>query len=240
MGDSTFRLATVGDLHCREQDAHKMKELFRAMSAEADGIVLCGDLTDRGLPEEVRALCDGMGSLSIPCAAVLGNHDLESGEVKHVMHALHDAGVCVLDGGHVVFADEVGIAGVKGFGGGFDAGMLQPFGESAIKAFVQEAVAEALKLEVALGQLDMPKKVVILHYAPIAQTTEGENPEIRPYLGTSRLAGPIDNFGASLVVHGHAHHGTYSGQTSRGVPVYNVSTPVLKRALDKKFVVHEL
>lgn len=240
MGDSTFRLGAVGDLHCREGDAARMKELFRAMNAECDGVVLCGDLTDHGLGEEVRVLADALSTLTIPCAAVLGNHDCEAGAAKEICHALHDAGVYVLDGDHVVLAGEVGIAGTKGFGGGFGTAMLQPFGEGAIKTFVQEGVSETLKLEVALGQLDVEKRVVALHYSPVVDTTEGENPEIRPYLGTSRLAGPIDAYGATFVVHGHAHHGAHAGRTPRGVPVFNVATPVLRRNLDRRFLVLEL
>jgi Icc-related predicted phosphoesterase len=118
--------------------------------------------------------------------------------------------------------------------------MLQAFGEPAVKAFVQEAVNEALKLEAALAQLDVPKKVVLLHYAPIAATTDGEDPEVRGYLGTSRLVAPCDAFGALAVFHGHAHHGAPEGRTPKGVPVYNVALPVLKRVSDRKFRTFDL
>ena len=124
---------------------------------------------------------------------------------------------------------------MKGFGCGFGKGTLQAFGEPAVKAFVQEAVNEALKLEAALAQLDTPKKVVLVHYAPIAATTEGELPEIRPFLGTTRLAACCDSFGALAVFHGHAHHGAPEGRTPSGIPVYNVAMPVLKRVSEKRF-----
>lgn len=238
--DRKFRLAAVGDLHCREDQQERIKELVREVNGEADGLVLCGDLTDRGLPDETKALAEALAGLRVPCAAVLGNHDWEAGSVKELAKVLHDVGVHVLDGDHIALSEEVGVAGVKGFGGGFGASMLQPFGEGAIKAFVQEGVSEALKLEVALGQLDTPKRVVLTHYAPIAETTEGESAEIRPYLGTSRLATAIDLYGADVALHGHAHHGSHEGRTAKGVPVYNVAMPLLRRSVGKHFLLLEL
>ena len=139
-----------------------------------------------------------------------------------------------------MFDRRLGIAGVKGFAGGFEKGMLQAFGEPAVKGFVQEAVNEGLKLEAALAQLDLPKKVVLMHYAPIAATTDGEDPALRPFLGTTRLAAPCDAFGAIAVFHGHAHHGAPEGRTPGGIPVYNVAMPVLKRVWDSKFRTFEL
>jgi Icc-related predicted phosphoesterase len=171
---------------------------------------------------------------------VLGNHDYEGGVVKDVIRILGEANVEVLDGDHAVFDGRLGMAGVKGFAGGFEGGMLQAFGEPAIKAFVQEAVSEALKLEAALAQLDLPRKVVLMHYAPVRETVGGEPPELLPYLGSSRLAGPCDAFGALAVFNGHAHHGAAEGRTPRGVPVYNVAAPVLKNAFDRRFRVVEL
>jgi Icc-related predicted phosphoesterase len=171
---------------------------------------------------------------------VLGNHDFEGGMVRDVVKALTEAKVQVLDGDHALFQRRVGVAGVKGFGGGFERGMLQAFGEPAIKAFVQEAVTEALKLEAALAQLDVDLRIVLLHYAPIAATCQGEAPELLPYLGTSRLGVACDAFGATAIIHGHAHHGVSDGRTPGGRPVYNVALPVLKRAGDRKFRVIEL
>ena len=231
-----FRLAAAGDLHCRSDQHGRFREVVKAVNGEADGLVLCGDLTDRGLVDEAKTLAEALSGLRVPCAAVLGNHDFEAGHVEEVVRILRDADVQVLDGDHAIFDRRLGIAGVKGFGCGFDAAMLQAFGEPAIKAFVQESVNEALKLEAALGQLDIAHRVVIMHYAPIAATTEGEAPEIRPFLGTSRLAMSVDAFGAQAIFHGHAHHGTLEGRTPRGVPVYNVAMPLLRKTLgDRRF-----
>ena len=239
-GDSVFRLAAVGDLHCREDQHGRFRDLVKAVNGEADALVIAGDLTDRGTLDEAKTLAEALAQLQVPCVAVLGNHDFEGGVVKELTKLLHDVGVQVLDGDHVVLEGELGIAGVKGFGGGFDGAMLQAFGEAPIKAYVQEAVNEALKLEWALGQLDTDKKVVIMHYAPIAKTTEGENPEIKTYLGTSRLAAPVDHFGANAVFHGHAHHGTHEGRTPKGVAVFNVAAPLLRKMDGRRYLLYEL
>jgi Icc-related predicted phosphoesterase len=237
---STIRIAAAGDLHCRGDQTGRFKEFVKQVNGEADVLLLCGDLTDRGLADEAKALADALTSLSVPCAAVFGNHDFDHEKSAEIEQILHAAGVTVLDGDHIIFENGLGIAGVKGFAGGFGQATLQAFGEGPIKAFVQEAVNEALKLEAALGQLDTDKKVVIMHYAPIAETTVGENPEIRAYLGSSRLAAPVDLYGADMVFHGHAHHGALEGKTTSGVPVYNVAQPLLKRHKDRSFVVIDL
>jgi Icc-related predicted phosphoesterase len=238
--NGTFRLAAVADLHCRHDQRGRFRELVRAINGEAEGLLLGGDLTDHGTLAEAETLAEALALLRVPCAAVLGNHDFEGGVVKEVVQLLTDANVEVLDGDHAVFDGRLGVAGVKGFAGGFEGRMLQAFGEPAMKAFVQEAVNESLKLEAALAQLDLPKKVVLLHYAPITVTLDGENPELFPYLGSSRLAAPCDAFGAQAVFHGHAHHGKPEGRTPRGIPVYNVATPVLKAALNRGFRVVEI
>src|SRR5262249_23149339 len=151
------------------------------------------------------------------------------------------AGVRILDGDRYVFDKVLGVAGIKGFGGGFDSGILQSFGESSIKAFVHEAISEALKLEAALGQLDTPKKVVMMHYAPIAATTGAEAPKVRPFWETSRLAAPMSRYPANAVFHGHSHYGVPMGKTDKGIPVYNVAMPLLKRLTpDQRFVVAEI
>lgn len=239
-GNGTFRLAAVADLHSRQDQHGRFRELVKMVNGEAEGLVLGGDLTDHGLVEEAETLAEALAQLRVPCAAVLGNHDFEGNAVKDIVRVLGEVKILVLDGDHAVFDRRLGVAGVKGFGGGFERSMLQAFGEPAVKAFVQEAVNEGLKLEAALAQLDVPKKVVLMHYAPIAGTTEGEDPEVRSYLGTTRLAGPCDAFGALAVFHGHSHHGAPEGRTPRGVPVYNVAMPVLKRVLDRRFRLIEL
>ncbi|HET9596614.1 MAG TPA: metallophosphoesterase [Anaeromyxobacteraceae bacterium] len=235
-----FRLAALADLHCRADQHGRFREMARAVNGEAEGLVLCGDLTDHGLVEEAKTLAEALALLRVPCAAVLGNHDYEGGQPREIVRLLREAQVSVLDGDYAIFDKRLGVAGAKGFGCGFDRGTLQAFGEPAIKAFVQEAVNETLKLEAALGQIDTPHRVVIMHYAPIAATTEGEVPELRPFLGTSRLAVPVDAFGAQAIFHGHAHHGTLEGRTARGIPVYNVAMPLLKKAFDRRFRVIEI
>jgi Icc-related predicted phosphoesterase len=243
MGDgtnATFRLAAVADLHSRADQHGRFRELVRAVNGEADGLVLAGDLTDHGTLPEVETLAEALALLRVPCAAVLGNHDFEGNQVRDLVRILGEVKVEVLDGDHAVFDKRLGIAGVKGFAGGFEKGMLQAFGEPVVKAFVQEGVNEGLKLEAALAQLDVEKKVVVMHYAPIAATTEGEDPEIRAYLGTTRLSAPVEAFGALAVFHGHAHHGALEGRTPKGIPVYNVAMPLLKKALDRRFRVVDL
>ncbi len=239
-GNGTFRLAAAADLHQRQEQHGKFRELVKAVNGEAQGLVLAGDLTDHGLVDEAKALAEALAQLRVPCAAVLGNHDFEGNAVREIVRIMGEVKVVVLDGDHAVFDHELGVAGVKGFGGGFDRSLLQAFGEPAVKAFVQESVNEALKLEAALAQLDTPKKVVLMHYAPIAGTTEGEQAEIRPFLGTPRLASACEAFGALAVFHGHAHHGAPEGRTPSGIPVYNVAMPVLKRVSDRRFRVIEL
>ncbi len=227
-----FRLAAAGDLHCRDEQHGKFREMVKAVNGDAEGLVLCGDLTDRGLVEEAHTLAEALSLLRVPCAAVLGNHDFEAGHQLEIVRILREAKVTVLDGEYTIFDHRLGIAGVKGFGCGFGRGTLQAFGEPVVKAFVQESVNEVLKLEAALGQIDTPHRVVILHYAPIADTTMGEISEIRPFLGTSRLAMPVDAFGAQAVFHGHAHHGALEGRTPKGIPVYNVAMPLVRKSFD--------
>jgi Icc-related predicted phosphoesterase len=236
-----FRLAAAADLHQRQEQHGRFREFVKAVNGEAQGLVLGGDLTDHGLADEAKALAEALSQLRVPCAAVLGNHDFEGNQVKEIVRILNEVKIVVLDGDHAIFDKTLGVAGVKGFAGGFDRAILQAFGEPAVKAFVQEGVNEGLKLEAALAQLDTPKKVVLLHYAPIAATTDGELPELRSYLGTTRLAAPCDAFGALAVFHGHAHHGAPEGRTPGGIPVYNVAIPVLKRvAPEKRFLALDL
>ena len=240
MADGTFRLAAVADLHGRADQHGRFRELVRAVNGEAEGLVVAGDLTDHGTVAEAETLAEALALLRVPCAAVLGNHDFEGNQVREIVRILNEAKVEVLDGDHAVFDRRLGIAGVKGFAGGFEKGMLQAFGEPAVKAFVQEAENEGLKLEAALAQLEIPKKVVLIHYAPIAATTEGEEVDVRAWLGTTRLSAPCEAFGALAVFHGHAHHGTLEGRTPKGIPVYNVAMPLLKAAMDRRFRVIDL
>jgi Icc-related predicted phosphoesterase len=224
-----LRIAAVGDLHVSKSSQGAFQPLFAQISEAADVLALCGDFTDYGLPDEARVLVRELtAAMKIPVIAVLGNHDYEGGKPDEIRQILVDGGVTVLDG-EATEVHGVGFAGVKGFAGGFGRGALGPWGERAIKAFVQEAVDEALKLEAALARLRTQKRVALLHYSPIRGTVEGEPPEIFAYLGSSRLEEPINRYRVSAVFHGHAHRGSAEGRTSTGVPVHNVSMPLLVR-----------
>lgn len=239
--NSKVRLAAVGDLHCREDQHGRFRLLVKQVNASADLLLLCGDLTDRGLHEEAKVLSEELSALRVPCVAVLGNHDYEHNQAREICAELAKVGVHILDGDHFIFEKVLGVAGVKGFGGGFGNATLQAFGEGQTKAFVQEAVTESLKLEAALSHLDTTKKVIIMHYAPVPETLEGENIEIRPFLGTSRLAMPIDHYGAEAVFHGHAHHGAPRGKTRSGIPVFNVAMPLMtKLTPEQRFALMEV
>ncbi|WP_161888195.1 metallophosphoesterase family protein [Pontibacter russatus] len=238
------RIAAVGDIHVRETDGGKWKEFFTQVSEKADVLLLCGDLTDTGRMTEAEILVDEMKACSIPVVAVLGNHDYERDHQDEIRKALVKEDVHLLDGDFVVIGD-VGFAGVKGFGGGFDKGMLGMFGEPMIKNFVQEAVDESLKLDGALSRLDSEyselKKIAVLHYSPIRATVVGEPEQIFPYLGSSRLAEPLNRRGVLAAFHGHAHIGTLAGETSKGVKVFNVSKPILvQEGFDPPFYVLEV
>jgi Icc-related predicted phosphoesterase len=228
MAGPVVRVAALADLHCTKTSQGAFQTLFTRVSESADIVVIAGDLTDYGLPEEAAVLARELTALRIPAAAVLGNHDLESGKAGEVRDILVAAGLIVLDG-DACELQGIGIAGVKGFGGGFGRHALGPWGETIIKQFVREAVDEALKLEAALARLRTPQLIALLHYSPIQQTVEGEPLEIFPFLGSSRLEEPLGRYPVSLVVHGHAHRGQLEGATKNGVPVYNVSMPLLTR-----------
>ncbi len=223
------RIAAIGDIHVSRHSQGAFQPLFTHISGNADVLVLCGDFTDYGLPEEARVLARELtAAVKVPVVAVLGNHDYEAGKQNEIREILLDAGVTVLDG-EAAEIEGVGFAGVKGFAGGFGRGSLGPWGEQVIKRFVQEAVDEAMKLETALARLRTEQRVALLHYAPIRGTVEGEPPEIFPYLGSGRLEEPINRYRVTAVFHGHAHRGTPEGRTSTGIPVYNVAMPLLAR-----------
>jgi Icc-related predicted phosphoesterase len=223
------RVAAVGDIHCGKAAAGALHPLLEQVAEHADVFVICGDLTDHGLPEEAQVLVKELSAVKVPIAAILGNHDYQSGKVEEVERIIEGAGV------HLLTRDAceihgVGFAGVKGFGGGFGRRILEPFGEETVKRFVYDAVEEALKLEAALGRLRAAQLVAVLHYAPIQATVEGEPPEIFAFLGCSRLEEPLNRYGVAAAFHGHAHHGRPEGRTSTGVPVYNVALPLLRHA----------
>ncbi len=221
-----MKIAAVGDLHYDEDHRRVLTKLVQN-ARDADALVLCGDLTTHGEPEQMEAVADGLSALEVPVVSVFGNHDCDADRVPANTRILNAAGIHVLDGGSVEIG-RVGFAGTKGFPGGFGRGALGAFGEEPVKAFVQAAVDEALKLENALRNLRTPVRVVVLHYAPLVDTVEGEPPEIYPFLGSSRLLPPIETLGADAVFHGHAHTGSHRGTTPGGIPVFNVSLPLLQ------------
>jgi Icc-related predicted phosphoesterase len=229
------RVAAIGDLHFgRTSPPGSLQPLFSQINESADVLALCGDLTDYGLVEEARAFVKELvPTVKIPIVAVLGNHDYESNQQDEIRTILQGAGVSVLDG-ETVEVHGVGFAGIKGFAGGFGRRALGPWGEDIIKRFVREAVDEALKLESALARLRTDHLVVLVHYAPIQGTVEGEPADIYPFLGCSRLEEPITRFPVSAVFHGHAHHGAPEGRTRTNVPVYNVSASLMREIFPKR------
>jgi Icc-related predicted phosphoesterase len=223
------RIAAVGDLHVTKESSGVFRPVLAQLEGKADVLLLCGDLTDYGLPEEAHVLAKELSVLKIPILAVLGNHDYESGHHTKVVEILQEGGVKVLDGdSHVI--EGLGFAGIKGFCGGFGRGTLGPWGETAIKSFVKEALDEALKLESALARLRTERRIALLHYAPVRDTVKGEPEEIFPFLGCSRLEEPLERYPVNLAFHGHAHRGSLEGKTRVGTPVFNVAMPLLRRA----------
>jgi Icc-related predicted phosphoesterase len=224
----TVRLAAVSDIHYSKSSQGSLQPFFTQIAEAADVLLIGGDLTDYGLAEEAKILAKDLAPIKIPVVAVLGNHDFESSEEKDVSRILTDVGVHMLDGDTWEF-HGVGFAGVRGFCGGFGRGALGPWGEKIIKDFVHEAVQEALKLESALARLKSEHRIVLMHYAPIRTTVEGEPPEIFPFLGSSRLEEPLARFDVTAVFHGHAHKGAPEGKTQTGIPVFNVAHAVLEK-----------
>ena len=222
-----LKVAALADLHVKEGEVRPYRELFDEICGVADVLVLAGDLTDFGRPEEAHILAEDIRACSLPVLAVLGNHDHDSNQTYEVRRILRDAGVKLREGQTHVMGN-VGFVGAKGFGGGFGRRMLTAFGEPAIKQFVAEGMNEATLLENGLRALHTDRIFVILHYAPVTDTIVGEPLEIFPFLGSSRLAEAIDRYTVSAVVHGHAHKGKYEGRTPAGVPVYNVASHVKK------------
>lgn len=227
-----IRIAAVADIHVKETDKGKWTEYFKEASRQADVLVIGGDLTDTGDEGEAQVLAEELRNCSIPVVAVLGNHDFEKGRHKLIRQILANDHVHLLDGESII-VKGVGFAGVKGFGGGFDNHQLSMFGEGAMKAFVQEAVDEALRLDRALARLDQEhdniKKIAVLHYSPASATVVGEPEAIFPFLGCSRLAEPLIRRNVSACFHGHAHIGVLEGEVAGGVKVYNVAVPVLNK-----------
>ncbi len=222
-----MRLAAVADIHINPQNHESDVRQFSMVNEMADALVIAGDFTNHGMPDEMRGCLNVLEHVHIPIIAVLGNHDHESGNQDELMGMLRLAGVHMLDG-NCFELDSVGFAGTKGFCGGFAPHELLPFGEQGIKTFVEIAEREAIKLDYGLAQLNTSLKVAITHYAPIKETIIGEPEPIFPFLGSSRLERVLDRHKPMLALHGHAHHGSFSHVTVSGVKVCNVALNILR------------
>jgi Icc-related predicted phosphoesterase len=246
-----MRVAAVGDLHVGPDSAELVAEALAPVTQQADVLLLAGDLTRCGEPSEAKVLADALRPVPIPVVAVLGNHDHHADRVDEVVTILTEVGVTMLEGdavtvdvptrggdaesaGEATEANSVvslGVAGTKGFGGGFSGASAAEFGETEMKTFARSAVALAARLERSLRVVSAAdRRVALLHYAPIRDTLRGEHPELYPFLGSYLLGEAIDRAGADLVLHGHAHHGAERGRTPGGIPVRNVAQPVLRSA----------
>jgi Icc-related predicted phosphoesterase len=228
-----MRIAAVGDIHFTEGLVGSMRAQFERVADDADVLLLAGDLTNMGQPAEMQALLDELAEVRVPIVAVLGNHDHESEAAPEIVGLMRDRGIHVLDGGPIelpINGSTFGVAGVKGFCGGFRAHQVRPFGERALKDFISDTVHEAKKLETAIASMQTDARVALLHYAPIKETMGEESPEIYAFLGSSLLIEAIERAGGvHAIFHAHAHRGAAEARTSHGVPVYNVSMPVMRR-----------
>lgn len=229
------RVAAISDVHCKLDSKQGLRPVFDQIAGEADVLLVCGDITHLGLPEEACVFLEQAVPVlnKIPVICVLGNHDFESGKQDALWEQLSGAGLIMMDGDSLQIYG-VGFTGVKGFGGGFGRMAVHPWGEKVIKDFVKEADIEAEKLESGLSKLDLGPRIVVMHYAPIRATVAGEPPELFPFLGSSRLEDPLNRFAVTAVFHGHAHHGSFKGKTDANIPVYNVSVAVLKQRFPKR------
>jgi Icc-related predicted phosphoesterase len=229
-----IRLAAVGDVHCGTDMRAQIRSQFASVPDHADGLLLAGDLTRLGLPEEARVFIDALRELSgVPIAAVLGNHDHQSDRQDEVRDIFENSGVRVLDGSSVVWdlgGVRVAIVGTKGFGGGFEGTHATAFGEREMKAYAEHTRDLADRLDSCLGDVaDADLTILLLHYAPIRDTLAGEPREIFPFLGSYLFAELADRHGVDLVLHGHAHRGTERGLTPGGIPVRNVAQAVIQQ-----------
>jgi Icc-related predicted phosphoesterase len=228
----TVRVAAAGDIHCRESRRDEVEAAFAELRGRADLVLLAGDLTSHGTPEEAEILATAMRQVDVPVVAVLGNHDWHAGSQEEIVAVLEAAGVTVLERSSTVIevcGVDVGIVGTKGFVGGFPGSHLPDFGEPLLRQVYAEGMAEAAAIDAGLRAVDMcPVRVLVLHYSPTESTLEGEPPGIWTFLGTDRMAGPIAEHAPDLVVHGHAHAGRFEGRVGE-VPVFNVSVPVMER-----------
>jgi Icc-related predicted phosphoesterase len=237
--DGVVRIAAAGDIHCSEPLRERMTKAFAALPEQADLVLLAGDLTTHGEPEQAQVLADAARGLPIPVFAVLGNHDYHANRCDEVVSILGDAGIRVLKRDYAVLEVndiELGIVGAKGFVGGFPGAELPDFGEPLLREVYHETTREVDAIEAGLeATAGCHRQILLLHYAPIPETLVGEPETIWAFLGSSRLAAPIGAHRPDLVLHGHAHRGTFAGSIGP-VPVHNVAVHVT----GKDFVFFEL
>ncbi len=234
-----IRVAAAADIHCRPDSNGSLRPYFEQAARDADILLIGGDLTNRGAPSEAETLARELAGLPVPVVTVLGNHDFHADQDDRIRDVLEAHGIAVLEGesaGFDIRGEQLVVVGAKGFGGGFGKHCLAPFGEREIKEFVRATRRSADALGSELARARAEYRVVLLHYSPIADTLRGESEAIYPFLGSSILAEAIDSRGADLVLHGHAHNGSPSGETPGGIPVRNVAIPVIRRP----YVVFEL
>jgi Icc-related predicted phosphoesterase len=226
-----IRIAAVGDVHFDRKSHNRLSQHFGGLADKADVFLIAGDLTQTGHPEEMQVLADDLRKCPIPIIAVLGNHDYHADQIEVGIKMLEDAGVKVLEQDSIVLTiagQKVGVAGAKGFGGGFVGACGSDFGEPEMKVFMRHSRNQARKLEASLKELDADYRIALMHYSPTAQTLSGEKKEIYPFLGCYYLAEAVDYGKADIVFHGHAHAGVEKGETPGGTPVRNVAQPVIR------------
>jgi len=230
-----MRIAAVGDIHYGVEEKGPLHAHLEQLARDADVLLVAGDLTRHGDPAEARELAADLAVLEMPKLVVLGNHDYHSDKEEEICAVLSEVGVRILEGESAVVSvngERLGVAGIKGFGGGFPGGMVTAFGEPETKAFARHGMEAAERLGCALDELTrsgVSQRVALLHYAPIEATLVGEHEQVWPFLGNYLLAEAVDRLGADLVLHGHAHRGSAEGATARGVPVRNVAYPVINQ-----------
>ncbi|MBU6374754.1 MAG: metallophosphoesterase [Bdellovibrionales bacterium] len=230
-GGRVIRIAAVGDLHYGTRPNPGFQESYAALIQEADVLLFAGDLTRTGRLEEIASFLEDIRYCRLPIFAVLGNHEYQSGQERRIADQMEDHGVRVLEGHSVEIQVRgfcLGIAGIKGFGGGFLGACGCEFGEPEMKLFASHARKQGKRLAESLEGLKGDFKVVLTHFSPIEGTLQGEKRELFPFLGSYHLAEPLDFFGVDLAIHGHAHRGQEQGVTSGGVPVRNVAYPVIR------------
>ncbi|MEV6657475.1 metallophosphoesterase family protein [Nocardia fluminea] len=225
-----MRIAAVGDVHLSEQCRGRVRPELADLAERADVLLLAGDLTRLGTMAEARTVASEFGDLAVPVVAVLGNHDYHSDRAEEITSLLGEHGITVLEGTGVTLpigARTLGIAGTKGFGGGFAGKCASAFGEPQMREFARHTEELADKLHAALCDLHTDVTVALTHYSPVSDTLHGEPPEIYPFLGSYLLGEAIDACGVDLALHGHAHAGTERGTTPGGIRVRNVAQPVI-------------